>query len=418
MKVFKFGGASIKDAASIRNVLKVLEITDQQQLVIVFSAIGKTTNALEALIAPMRHNEPFDSEVYLEITKSHHQIISELFEGDAQHISTEIQEILDQIKNDLEKYKEKDYNFLYDQIISYGELLSTTILSEFLTNRGIKNTLVSAKELIKTDHSYRAAKVQWTQTKKEIEKHISKDAVSITQGFIGQNSEGYTTTLGREGSDYTAAILGAALQVESVTIWKDVPGVLNADPRVFKDAELLSQVSYREAIELAYYGASVIHPKTLQPLLNQEIPLHVRSFINPEATGTLVCKGPNILPVLPCFIVKSELSLLTFTTLNYSFLNEQMIGEIFLQLQKYRVKVHMIQNTAIELKLCVTNQFYELNKVLETFRANYKVNSQENVKLYTIRHYDQQSIQRITKGKSVLLKQKTVETYRIVVLEK
>jgi aspartate kinase len=270
--------------------------------------------------------------------------------------------------------KSPDYNYVYDQIIGYGELVSTTIVSAYLNEVGVQNTWKDAREVIKTDNYYRTGNVNWALTQKLISTQFSNSGLVITQGFLGSDSNNFTTTLGREGSDYTAAIFAFCLNAESVTIWKDVPGVLNADPRAFNDTQLLNTISYREAIELAFYGASVIHPKTLQPLQKKEIPLHVKSFLNPDAKGTKVSKGIGIEPAVPCFIVKKNQVMIALSSLDFSYIVEENISEIFNLLHLHKMKVDVIQNSAISFSVCFDNKYNKLDELLVKLKAKFRVN--------------------------------------------
>jgi aspartate kinase len=302
-------------------------------------------------------------------------------------------------------------------VVSIGELVSTTTVSHYFNYSGLKNNWIDVRPLIKTDNNYRDAQVDWETTQKLISKGVKKKTLNITQGFLGSDENNFTTTLGREGSDYTAAIFAYCLGAESVTIWKDVPGVLNADPRYFENAVLLNQISYREAIELAFYGASVIHPKTLQPLQKKEIPLFVKSFINPTLSGTSVSKGADLEPHTPCFIVKKNQLLLSLSSIDFDFIMENHISEIFALFAKFKVKVNLIQNTAISFSVCIEdkyNNFEELRKVLA---KKFKVSYNENVSLYTIRHFDDNAAKVVETNKTILLRQISRETMQVITKE-
>ncbi|MFT6842392.1 MAG: aspartate kinase [Psychroserpens sp.] len=310
--------------------------------------------------------------------------------------------------------KSPDYNFVYDQVIGFGELTSTTIISAYLNEVGLKNKWLDVREFIKTDDYYRRSNVDWEQTQNNIKTNLDTKVLNITQGFLGSDANNFTTTLGREGSDYSAAIFAYCLNAESVTIWKDVPGVLNADPRYFENAQLLNTISYREAIELAFYGASVIHPKTLQPLQQKEIPLFVKSFLNPIDAGTRVGKGVGIEPNVPCFIVKKNQVLISLSSLDFSYIVEENISEIFKLLHLYKMKVDVIQNSAISFSVCFENTYNNLERLLQHLKAKFKVTINDNVSLYTVRHYNEQAIASLEKDKELLLKQLTQETIQIV----
>ncbi|MFN5774545.1 aspartate kinase, partial [Flavobacterium sp.] len=317
----------------------------------------------------------------------------------------------------LRSNKSPNYNFVYDQVVSYGEIVSTTIVSHYFNEKGLSNQWVDVRNLIKTDATYRDALVDWDQTQKRISKQIKKKGLYITQGFLGSDENNFTTTLGREGSDYTAAIFAYCIGAESVTIWKDVPGVLNADPRYFENATLLHQISYREAIELAFYGASVIHPKTLQPLQRKEIPLYVKSFVNPLLPGTSVSKGADLEPKTACFIVKKNQLLISLSAIDFSFIMEENISEIFALLHQYKVKVSLIQNTAISFTVCVEDKFGHFEKLKSVLSKKFKVAYNENVSLYTIRHFTPEAATMVEKGKTVLVRQTSRETLQLVTKE-
>ena len=300
--------------------------------------------------------------------------------------------------------------------MSYGELLSTTIIHYYLKHEGFNSSWLDARNCIKTDDYYRAANLNWELTQKSIRTEVGTKPLVITQGFIGSNSNNFTTTLGREGSDYSAAIFAYALNAESVAIWKDVPGVLNGDPRVFQNTQLLHQISYREAIELAFYGASVIHPKTLQPLQRKEIPLYVKSFENPKASGTAVSKGKTLEPNIPCYIVKKDQVLLRLSSIDFSFIVEENISYIFGLLHEYQMPVELIQNSAISFSVCINNKYKRLEELVLVLRSRFNVEVTPKVDLYTIRHLDEEASQFIKKlGKPVLLEQRTEETAQFVV---
>ena len=414
MQVFKFGGASIKDANGVKNVANILQVAGYEQKLIIISAMGKTTNAIEVVIDNYVNNKSQLQSSLQEVKKYHNEILLELFENEKHPIFKKVSNLFDDLRNFFDRNKSPDYNFIYDQSIGFGELAATTIVSGYLNEIGLNNTWIDVREFIKTDNYYRRANVNWEVTQQQITANFDKKKLNITQGFLGSDANNFMTTLGREGSDYTAAIFAYCLNAESVTIWKDVPGVLNADPRYFENAQLLNQISYREAIELAFYGASVIHPKTLQPLQGKEIPLYVKSFLNPESPGTMVGKGMGIEPNVPCFIVKKNQVLISLSSLDFSYIVEENISEIFRLLHLYKMKVDVIQNSAISFSVCVDNIYNNLDKLLQHLKAKFKVTCHEEVSLYTVRHYNEQAIKQLENGKHVLLKQLTQETVQIV----
>ena len=417
MRIFKFGGASIKDAEGIKNVYDVLQKVGCEDVLLVVSAMGKTTNALEIVI-----KNYFDksSELYAsvqEVKKYHNQILMDLFDDEEADVFFAVNSHFADLEYFLRSNKSPNYNFVYDQIVSYGELISTTILSHFMNAKNIKTNWIDVRNFIKTDNNYRDANVDWELTQKNISKNVKRKTLNVTQGFLGSDENNFTTTLGREGSDYTAAIFAYCLNAESVTIWKDVPGVMNADPRYFENASLLNQISYREAIELAFYGATVIHPKTLQPLQKKEIPLYVKSFINPTLAGTSVSKGADLEPLLPCFIVKRNQLLISLSSIDFSFIMEENISDIFALLHQYKMKVSLIQNSAISFSVCIEDKFEHFKDLKPLLSKKFKVVYNENVSLYTIRHFDEKAAKMVENNKTVLLKQVSRETMQIITKE-
>ncbi|WP_346881880.1 aspartate kinase [uncultured Algibacter sp.] len=414
MQVFKFGGASVKDAMGVKNVASVLQKVGHKDTLIVVSAMGKTTNALELVIKNYFENKSELSNAINDVKTFHNNILKDLFDNNNHIAFKKIANFFDELNAFLKINKSPDYNFVYDQVIGYGELISTTIISEYLNAIQLKNNWVDVRNHIKTDSYYRRANVNWNKTQQLITSSLNTSVLNITQGFLGSDANNFVTTLGREGSDYTAAIFAYCLNAESVTIWKDVPGVLNADPRYFENAQLLNKISYTEAIELAFYGASVIHPKTLQPLQRKEIPLYVKSFLEPEALGTKISKNEPLDPVIPCFIVKKHQVLISLSSLDFSYIVEENISEIFNLLHLYKMKVDVIQNSAISFSVCVDDLYNNLGELLHHLKAKFNVTCHENVSLYTIRHYTQKAINQIETGKTLLLKQLTQETVQVV----
>ena len=415
MQIFKFGGASVKDAAGVRNVAKILEKVGYAHSLIVISAMGKTTNALEVVVnnyfkAPAQLPESLQT-----IKDFHYQIIRELFSDENHPVYWKVDGLFAELSSFLERNKSPKHSFVYDQVIGFGELLSTTIISQYLNDNGIKNNWIDVRNLIKTDSNYRDAGIDWEETQTNISNNINKSLLNITQGFLGSDANFFTTTLGREGSDYTAAIFAYCLNAKSVTIWKDVPGVLNADPRYFQHTQLLRKIPYQEAIELAFYGASVIHPKTLQPLQQKEIPLYVRSFVNPTEEGSAVCNVASLEPKVPCFILKKDQILLSLSSRDFSFIMEEGISYIFKSLHKALMKVSVIQNSAISFSVCVVNKFDTLPELLEKLEERFKVSVTEGVTLYTIRHATEAAIAEVAAGKNVLLKQVSSDTVQMII---
>ena len=417
MRVFKFGGASVKDAKGVKNLYKVLKYTGYNDTIIVVSAMGKMTNSFEKLVDLYFENR-IKIGMHLNLIKNFHQkIIDGLFFNYHEAVYSDVKKIFSDLHKFLKKTNFQNYSFVYDQIVSYGEILSTTIIFNYLKNKGLDISFIDARNCIITDNNYRDSNLDWNLTVKKINIEIEKGKSYITQGFISSDNKGNTTTLGREGSDYSASIFAYSLNANDVTIWKDVPGVLNADPRFFSDTTLLTNISYSEAIELAFYGASVIHPKTLQPLQRKNIPLYVKSFLNPKMDGTTVSKGVKIKPLIPCFILKPNQTLLKLSSLDFSFIVEKNISQIFELLHKYQMKVDMIQNSAISFSVCVNNKFGRLDDLVKNLNTKFKVDVNENVDLYTVRHFNQKSIDKIkNNGKKILLEQRANQIVQFVTI--
>jgi aspartate kinase len=396
-------------------LVEVLQKVGHKDTLVVVSAMGKTTNALEKIVQNY-FDEPSELKYSIqEVVKYHNTVLLDLFESDQHTIFKEVKSIFDNLQLFFEHNKSPNYSFVYDQTVSCGELASTKIISAYLNEVGIINQWLDARNCIKTDSYHRDANLDWEATQKNISNQVAENRLYVTQGFIGSEDNNFTTTLGREGSDYSAAIFAYCLNADSVTIWKDVPGVLNADPRYFENTQLLHQISYREAIELAFYGASVIHPKTLQPLQRKEIPLYVKSFINPKEAGTTVGKGNKIQPDVPCFIVKKDLVLIKLSSLDFSFIVEKNISAIFKLLDDHKMKVDVIQNSAISFSVCVNDKYEQLDSLIQELKATFKVTCTEGVDLFTIRHFSSNSESEILKNKEVLLEQRTQNTLQLVV---
>lgn len=418
IKIFKFGGASVKDANGVKNLALVLETTAEKDVLVVISAMGKTTNHLEVVVSNYFSNPEAIEASVSEVYDYHHKILLELFKTPSHPIFQKVGGLFKELSQFLKSTKSENHAFIYDQVVSYGELTSTTIVSAYLSEVQLKNTFLDVRTCIKTDNYHRDANVNWETTQKNISTLVSAKGITITQGFLGaEGTNNFTTTLGREGSDYTAAIFGYCLNAENVTIWKDVPGVLNADPRHFTKTQLLHHISYREAIELAFYGASVIHPKTLQPLQRKEIPLYVKSFLNPLDAGTCVGKGATLDPQVSCFILKKNQVLISLSSLDFSFMMEDNISEIFKLLHEYKMRMELIQNSAISFSVCVDNKYNNLEPLLAKLREKYKVTCNENVTLYTVRHSKPVEIKTLINGKEVLVKQENSDTVQLVIKE-
>lgn len=415
MRIFKFGGASVKDAAGVRNMAKVLQTTGYKDTLVIVSAMGKTTNALENIVDLHFSGSSELISGLINLEQFHQEIISDLMDDQAEPLKVKLKALVEEMKTFLSNTKSPNYSFVYDQTVSFGELISTTIIAHYLNHIGLETQWLDARTCVKTDDYYRDANLDWQATSTQINAAVSPGKLILSQGFIGSDSNNFTTTLGREGSDYSAAIFAYVLGATSVTIWKDVPGVLNGDPRHFHDTLLLNQISYREAIELAFYGASVIHPKTLQPLQRKEIPLYVKSFIKPEGKGTAVSKGKTLDPHVPCYILKQNQVLLKLSSLDFSFIVEKNISEIFDLLSNCQMRVELIQNSAISFSVVVNNKYNRLEELLQALRSKFKVEVTEGVNLFTIRHFDQVSKEKVrAQADKILLEQRTKETLQVV----
>lgn len=417
MKVFKFGGASVKDADGVKNLASVVKRFGSEKLIIVVSAMGKTTNALERLTQAFFYKKENPETVLNEIREYHLNIMNGLFNNADHPVYDDVHNTLVELEWAIEDEPTHSYDCEYDQIVSVGEIISTKIVAAYLKETGFSCVWKDVRDYIKTDNTYREGKVDWELTQNRISTELlpvfNANNIVVTQGFIGVTSENFTTTLGREGSDYTAAIFAFCTEAESLTIWKDVPGVLNADPKWFDDTRLIPQMTYQDAIELTYYGATVIHPKTIKPLQNKNIPLLVRSFINPEQEGTRIHNVQTPLPV-PCFIFKVNQVLISISPRDFSFIVEENLGSIFSLFSRHRVKVNTMQNSAISLSLCVDNDPLKLPELLKELQKQYRVLYNDQLELVTIRYYDQATLDRVTTGKNIILEVKSRYTTQLV----
>jgi aspartate kinase len=419
MRIFKFGGASVKDYKAVINVGEILRLHQNDQLVVVVSAMGKTTNALEAIIAAFSEGNHAETEKLIDKLKTfHHIIIQDLGLDQEPGLLDEIFIVFDDLK---EKCKGNfgNYDFEYDQIISLGEVLSTKIINNYLQEESFKSTWVDARKLIRTNDRWREARVDWEVSENLIQGEINAtfekgNRILVTQGFIGHEAEGNTTTLGREGSDFTAAIFAYCLNATDVTIWKDVPGMLNADPKYFDNTVLLEKISFKEAIELAYFGASVIHPKTIQPLKRKTIPLLIKSFVNPEEEGTIIQESLAFDDNIPSFIFKMNQTLISLTPRDFSFIVEENLERIFGYLNAKKIRVNLMQNSAVSFSFVVDHSKANLEKLVAFFQEDYLVKYNSDLELVTIRHYDEATIDRLTIQKDVMLEQKSRQTARMV----
>jgi aspartate kinase len=419
--VFKFGGASVKDASAISNVVAILERYNTQNILLVVSAMGKTTNNLEHAFEAFIEKDAQAFKTRVETIKKYHiSIVDSLFEHNTP-LREEIESIFNQVENYYNQDLSKPRAQLYDGFISFGELLSSKIL-QFKINADLKiSKWLDARKHILTDSLYQKANVNWPATIASMREtcipELEKYTILVTQGFIAANESGETTTLGREGSDYTAGIFAHALESDSVTIWKDVPGMLNADPKFFEDTIKLDRISFREAIELSYYGASVIHPKTLKPLQNKKIPLLVKSFTDPGAPGTIIDVDTSNDHMVPSFIFKKNQVLFSITPKDFSFLIEANLSDIFSKLSLAKVEINIMQNSALSFSFLIDHDTNKIESILDVLSSHYEVKYNTNLELVTVRHYDKKTNEFVCKDKKILLQQSTRKTARFVLSE-
>jgi aspartate kinase len=413
MLVFKFGGASVRDVEGVKNLKRIVQLFENQTILVVVSAMGKMTNALEEVVKLFYKKEEYAPKLK-DIEDYHQALINGLF-VDKTEITASLKKHVQRIIDYLESVDGRKYDEIYDQVISNGELISTLIISTYLSQEGISNRWLDARKYLKTDTTFREAKVNWDATQSSIDLLEQNVNLFITQGFIGGTSDNKTTTLGREGSDYTASIFAHCLKAESVTIWKDVPGVLSADPRIFSEYQKFDQLSYTEAVEMTYYGATVIHPKTIKPLQNSNIPLYVKPFLHPEEAGTVINSGEFLQKNISAIIVKKNQLLISISTKDFSFISELNISHIYEVFAKLNLKCNVSQNSALSFTVCLDFDDMKFEELIRTLETSFKVRYNENVTLYTIRHYDSHVLQKILDGKTVILEQLSRRTAQIVV---
>lgn len=414
MKVFKFGGASVNSTAAVRNMAEIVGAYRDEPLVVVVSAMGKTTNMLEQLVPGVRPIE--EHPALLEQVRSYHlQIIQGLFPN-ADHI---VYKDFDRLFAQLQEQTAQaatNYNYDYDQTVCYGELISTTIISHYLRSTGLENKWVDIRQVVRTNSHYREGIVDFDATKEASNIFQATGCMMyVTQGFIAGTSDGHTTTLGREGSDYSAAILSYCLDAESMTIWKDVPGFLNADPKYFADTVKIEQIPYNEAIELAYYGASVIHPKTVKPIQNKNIHLHIKSFVTPDAEGSIIGPFDTIKPLTPLYIFKNNQTLLSVQPKDFSFIAEDNLQTIFAALAELNIRVNLMQNSALSFSLCIDDNEMLLEQLRQRLTSQFQLRYNRGLQLITIRYYTQQIIDTIVAGRPILLQQRSRTTTQLLV---
>jgi aspartate kinase len=416
MLVFKFGGASVKSAEAVKNIADILKNHDEN-IVVVVSAMGKTTNALERVVEFFASGDHKAARKELRAIREYHFSIMEgLFPEKEHPVYDDINTVMEELHEKLQKPPTLNFDFDYDQIVSYGEILSTKIVAYYINANGSTAIWKDVRRSIKTDETYREGKVDWALTEDLMKTNFSfgENQFIVTQGFLGSTVNDMTTTLGREGSDYTAAIIAYVLRAEKVVIWKDVPGVLNADPKWFDETVLLRQLSYLDAIELAYYGASVIHPKTIKPLRNKNINLYVKSFLHPDAEGTVI-GNLTYDKLVPSFIFKMDQVLVRISPTDFSFINENNLQEIFGILNQYGVKINLMQNSAIWFFICFNNDKRKLPQIIENLEKDFRVSYETGLELITIRYFDEATIERVMINKELILEHRGQQNIQLMV---
>jgi aspartate kinase len=418
MKVFKFGGASVNNIERIKNVSAILKTYPGEKLLIVISAMGKTTNALEKVVEAFYTGNNTEALSLFEVIKqSHLTTLKYLVTLTSNDATENLLNFFTEVEWLLHDKPVKDYDYYYDQIVCIGELLSTSIVSSFLNEEGVTNTWLDVRDIFRTDDNFRDANVDWNYTQKQIDEVIqplfSTSNIVLTQGFIGSTDENESTTLGREGSDYSAAIFANMLNADSVTIWKDVEGVMNADPKQFADAKFISALSFDEVIEMAYYGAQVIHPKTIKPLQNKNIPLYVKCFLQPELGGTVISKKPvhNLPPII---VVKTNQVLMELSSKDFSFVSETFVSKLYEIFSEVRIRPNLTQNGAISMLCCLDDIPEKIEKLALVASSIFEVQIEKNLVLLTIRHYTKEVIEKLTEGKTIELEQKTADTIQVL----
>ncbi|MFD1186794.1 aspartate kinase [Pontibacter rugosus] len=417
ISVYKFGGASVKSAGAFRNLARIVQKNGgEQRLLLVVSAMGKTTNALEELLNLAYQHQDFE-QAYLQLKMYHLEVLHELFSDHDHPVYQRLNHLFELLHLQLASMLPNDnFDKVYDQTVSFGELFSSSILHHFLESEGVHNQFVDSRKYIQTDNNWREARVDWGWSERLIKRDVLpllQEGLVVTQGFLGGTNNGLTTTLGREGSDFSAAIFAFCLDAAGMYIWKDVPGLLNADPKYFPDTVCYAEISYQETVEMAYYGASVIHPKTIKPLANKQIPLYVKSFLNPEGEGTKIsdCRFEKF---APAYIVKENQCLVSFSVKDFTFISEQNLGTIFNALSELRIKINLMQNSAISFSICTDYHPTRLHRLIQTLHDQFVIHYNTELRLYTIKNYDTESLNKMLKDKEVLLEQRTRTTFQFV----
>lgn len=421
MQVYKFGGASVKDADAVRNVTAILKENNFNEKVVVISAMGKTTNALEDVINQYYGNDATWEKTLDGVFEKHLEIINALYSnGGHDKAVADVKVLVEGVRKFLKENNSRNYNYIYDQVVSLGEYISTTIVSDYANSIGLKNTLLDVKQVLFTDNAYTEGKVDFKKTEEAIKKKVAeltKTGFVITQGFVGSTPEGFATTLGREGSDYTASIFAYSTDAERMTVWKDVEGIMNADPKEFKEAQFLSEITYHEAIEMTYYGASVIHPKTIKPIQNKNIPLEVRSFVNYSKRGSIISANANTNFLPPIMIWKRQQVLLSFSAKDFSFIAEEHLSKVFATFAENRLRINLMQNAAISFSIAVDFKKEKIENVIEQLQNDFSITRNDNLTLLTIRHYNQGIIDKLTKDKDILVRQISRTTLQLLMRE-
>lgn len=417
MKVFKFGGFAVSTSANIKNLVEIINMNSDDQLLIIVSAMGKTTDALEKLCAAYINNKEEAFLILREIKQFHDQILLELFEQQNHEVFDEVANTFIEIEWILEDEPHPDYNFNYDQIVSIGELVSSKIISAYLTKCNIDNRWIDARSYIHTDNTYREGIINWDKTKSSIFqlKQEYKTGTIVSQGFIGGTSENFTTTLGREGSDYSAAVFAACIHAESLTVWKDVPGIMNADPALFSSSQKYDELSYLEALELAYYGANIIHPKTIKPLQNESIALLVKPFLNPEQNGTRIDQYAKHNTHIQAIVLKKNQVLLTISTKDFSYMGEKNLSEILEAFSDVHVKLNMMQVSALSLSVCIDMNSFKLKKITDVFENKFLFLVKDGLELLTIINFKQEELEKLCIGKTIIMEQFSGKTAQLVI---
>lgn len=421
MQVYKFGGASVKDAAAVQNVTAILKENNFNEKVVVISAMGKTTNELENIINLYYAGNNEWEKALDGLFEKHLAIMRGLYtNGNFDKAVADVKKLIESCRDFLKANTSRNYNYIYDQIVSIGEYISTTIVSDYANSIGLSNTLLNVKEVLFTDNAYTEGKVDFKKTEEAINKKVSelvKTGFVITQGFVGSTPEGFATTLGREGSDYTASIFAYSLNATRMTVWKDVEGIMNADPKEFPEAQFLSEITYHEAIEMTYYGASVIHPKTIKPIQNKNIPLEVRSFVNYSKRGSVISANANTNFLPPIIIWKRGQVLLSFSAKDFSFIAEEHLSKVFATFAENSLRINLMQNAAISFSIAVDFKKEKIENIITQLQNDFSITRNDNLSLLTIRHYNQGIIDKLTKDKDILIRQISRTTIQLLVRE-